>query len=188
MDNEINIKDFTQKTLSKIPRESAIGTHWLAIEGVQPNLSQNLTPQQIETFVTNEKSGRLDSLSQGTPVIIKPLVKHVLSKELVAYYDKITNQLRTGTVDTDQFSKIIRSDPSIRPLFPYFIQFVTDEIAHNLKNLPILRSLIEFLSSLISNPYLQVELHVGNPLFETLFIFFELDFSPPPPTTYLYGC
>ncbi len=66
----------------------------------------------------------------NTTVEVKPLVKHVLSKELLNYYDKVTTLLKS-TTDEEVIHGILKqleTDPGIQPLVPYFIQFISDEV------------------------------------------------------------
>lgn len=75
---------------------------------------------------------------------IKPIVKHVLSKEMQLYFEKITYvALPFLSLLTDSFRSAIkgkdeavfdsalnslRSDPSLHQLLPYFTQFISDEV------------------------------------------------------------
>ncbi len=50
-----------------------------------------------------------------------------------------------------------KKDPGLNDLLPYFCQFVADEVAKNLRNLPVLRNLMRFSSALLSSEHLHVE-------------------------------
>jgi transcription initiation factor TFIID subunit 6 len=73
-------------------------------------------------------------------VTVKPAVKHILSKELQLYFDKITNAIRSP--DKDRLARAalnsLSSDPGIHQLLPYLSQFVSDEVCY--LNLPLLLS------------------------------------------------
>lgn len=60
---------------------------------------------------------------------IKPIVKHVLSKELQLYFEKVTEAIRGADEAARQNALAsLKSDPGIHPLLPYFSQFVSDEV------------------------------------------------------------
>ena len=60
---------------------------------------------------------------------IKPLVKHVLSKELQLYYEKIVQAvLHRDHELRDSALESVREDNGIQQILPYFIQFITDQV------------------------------------------------------------
>jgi len=69
------------------------------------------------------------SSTTTTPQDQKILVKHKLSKELQLYYEKITESI-IGPDDSvrDVALASIRKDPSIQPLLPYFVQYITEHV------------------------------------------------------------
>lgn len=84
--------------------------HWLAIEGVQPAIPQNPTPSEIaamkdeftvklnpapiiETSVEKKKDDKPSLVYNPMAKAKDKLVKDVLSKELILYYEKITHAI-----------------------------------------------------------------------------------------------
>ncbi|WFD04915.1 histone H4-like TAF Taf6, SAGA complex subunit [Malassezia vespertilionis] len=68
--------------------------HWLAIEGIQPPVPEN------PVFLARQsasQSGILPDPSEAAAELgstaVKPLVKHVLSRELQLYYERLTNSI-----------------------------------------------------------------------------------------------
>lgn len=64
-------------------------------------------------------------LSSQNEVEVKPLVRHVLSKELSLYYERIVSsvlspdsKLRNAALSS------LRHDPGLHELTPYFTQFI----------------------------------------------------------------
>lgn len=53
----------------------------------------------------------------------------------------------------------VRQDQGLGALLPYFVQFVVDEVAFNLLNLPVLTSLMALAEALVSSPHLHVRTH-----------------------------
>nr|CAB3266799.1 transcription initiation factor TFIID subunit 6 [Phallusia mammillata] len=119
-DKEIDLNEIITGGLPKIPHDVAIKAHWLAIEGVQPCIPENPTPESqfsIDVLRRNEKSesGKAiepikrcqvsnnnpltATLSQGTKtgdgthkslVGLKSRFTHELSVEQQLYYKEIT--------------------------------------------------------------------------------------------------
>ena len=49
-DNEIEFEKLINQELPKVPRQATFTAHWLAIEGVQPMISQNPLPSEIKNL------------------------------------------------------------------------------------------------------------------------------------------
>lgn len=89
---------------------------------------------------------------------MKPIVKHILSKELQLYYEKVT-----ATIKSKQEEKVkavlesIINDAGIHALVPYFAQFVSDEVTHNLKDLQLLTYLMYLIRAMLDSVHLHIE-------------------------------
>ena len=97
--------------------------------------------------------------------VIQPVVAHELSKELQVYYDRVTAVARGGGVGGE--APLLRAaldslatDGGLHQLMPYFVQFVSEEVAKSLKNLPRLRAMVAMTRSLVVNPAVHVELYL----------------------------
>lgn len=100
--------------------------------------------------------GKFDFLDRRTE--IKPLVRHVLSKEIQIYYEKIIEALQSDSKDLINAAlESIREDNGIQQLLPYFIQFITEKIALNLRNLEFLWVLVRVVDCILVNPHFFVE-------------------------------
>ncbi|PKA52821.1 hypothetical protein AXF42_Ash001802 [Apostasia shenzhenica] len=78
-DKDVDLKDIIEAPLPKAPLDTAVVVHWLAIEGVQPAIPENVPIGAIAVPSENKKFERN---KDGLPVDIKLPVKHVLSREL----------------------------------------------------------------------------------------------------------
>ena len=88
-------------------------------------------------------------------------MKHVLSKELQQYYEKIIDAVLKKESEIRKAAlNSLRVDAGIHQLVPYFCQFVTDKITKNLKNLDVLWAAIRIVESLLQNPNLFMEPYV----------------------------
>ncbi|CCF50563.1 hypothetical protein NDA11_003365 [Ustilago hordei] len=93
------------------------GAHWLAIEGVQPAVPQNPSPIAIAEakgatgFMgsTTTQPGAAAPAAKAVTVaggegqaIAKPLVKHILSRELQLYYERLTKSIVSPPPEADE--------------------------------------------------------------------------------------
>lgn len=142
------------------------------MEGVQPTIPQNPTtadPSHPSTLVPKGPSANpsLPALSGIENPTFKPLVKHVVSKELILFFDKI----RSALLDRDPDPEVVlfresalesmRSDPGLQQLVPYYVQFVADKVTHNLHDLFVLRQMIDLTAAVVSNKNLYIDAYVS---------------------------
>ncbi|KAL7601157.1 hypothetical protein Lser_V15G24934 [Lactuca serriola] len=155
-DKDVDFKDVIEAPLPKAPLDTSIFCHWLAIEGVQPAIPENAPVEVITTLPDTKKpEQKIDEL----PVDIRLPVKHVLSRELQLYFNKIT-ELAVNTPDTDLFKEALMSlatDSGLHPLVPYFTCFIEDEVSRGLNNFHLLFALMRLVWSLLQNPHIHIE-------------------------------
>ncbi|KAA8524778.1 hypothetical protein F0562_011201 [Nyssa sinensis] len=155
-DKDVDFKDVIEAPLPKAPLDTSIVCHWLAIEGVQPAIPENAP---IEVITAPSDSKKTEQKDDGLPVDIKLPVKHVLSRELQLYFDKIT-ELTVSRSDSVLFKEALVSlatDSGLHPLVPYFTCFIADEVSRGLSNFPLLFALMRVVSSLLQNPHIHIE-------------------------------
>ncbi|KAK9084716.1 hypothetical protein Sjap_025127 [Stephania japonica] len=122
----IDDKDVIEAPLPKAPLEPAVVAHWLAIEGVQPAIPENAPVEALVAPLDTKKS---EIKEEVLPVDIRLPVKHVLSRELQLYFDKIT-ELTVNKSDSMLFKEALSSlatDSGLHPLVRYFTFFIADE-------------------------------------------------------------
>lgn len=163
-EKDIEFKDVIEAPLPKAPLDTALFAHWLAIEGVQPAIPEN---PPLEALVLPPDNQKAEYKEDRVPVDLKVPVKHVLSRELQLYYDKIT-ELIMNKSNSPLFKEALASlatDPGLHPLVPYFTYFVADEVARNLNNFDLLFALMRLVWSLLQNSHLHIEpyLHQSMP-------------------------
>ncbi|CAK7903514.1 transcription initiation factor TFIID subunit 6 [[Candida] anglica] len=226
-DHEIEFEKLINQSLPRVPRQTSFTAHWLAIEGVQPMISQNPLPSEIKALApivrgatstllgdsiggsssssngtangaanssggsgangtgaggsnaTNRSSGASTSGTSGTSgtkVEVKPLVKHVLSKQLQLYFDKVVEVLISTDPEKEQLKYAaltsLRNDPGLHQLVPYLIQFVAEQITNQLRNINILSTMLEVISALVENKtiFLDPYVHALMPCILTLLL------------------
>ncbi|CAM8900819.1 unnamed protein product [Rhodiola kirilowii] len=153
-DRDVEFREVLEAPLPEAPLDTAVTAHWLAIEGVQPAIPQNVPIEALGS--PTEKSEAKD---EGLSADIKLPVKHVLSKELQLYFDKIV-ELTLHKSNTTLFRSALWSlstDSGLHHLIPYFTYFVKDEVSRNLQKLPLLLALMRIVQSLLQNPHIHTE-------------------------------
>ncbi|KAJ6846050.1 transcription initiation factor TFIID subunit 6 [Iris pallida] len=156
-DKEVDFKDVIDAPLPKAPLDTTVVAHWLAIEGVQPVIPENAPVDALVVPSENKKADH--GKEDGLPVEIKLPVKHVLSRELQLYFDKIT-ELTVSRPESVLFKEALVSlatDSGLHPLVPYFTYFIADEVPRSLSDLPILFALMRVVRSLLHNPHIHLE-------------------------------
>ncbi|TAQ83972.1 hypothetical protein B7494_g7708 [Chlorociboria aeruginascens] len=166
-DEEVDFEKLINSPLPKVPRDMSFTAHWLAVEGVQPSIPQNPTTAEARASELVPKgpgaNSSLAALAGNDNVTVKPLVKHVLSKELILYFDKISNAILNPDNDSEVVAlrksafESIRSDPGLQQLSTYATQFVAEKITHSLNNLFILRQMLELCSAMTDNVSLHMD-------------------------------
>ncbi|KAL0362882.1 UNVERIFIED_CONTAM: Transcription initiation factor TFIID subunit [Sesamum calycinum] len=129
-DKDVEFKEVIEAPLPKAPLDTAVVAHWLAIEGVQPAIPENPPPEALQTLSMPSDNRKTEFKDDGVPVDIKLPIKHVLSRELQLYFEKIT-ELTVSRSESPLFKEALVSlatDSGIHPLVPYFTFFVADEL------------------------------------------------------------
>jgi transcription initiation factor TFIID subunit 6 len=95
------------------------------IPGIKPGSSSNTGANNTSAGNTVNGSNNNNS---GDGAEIKPLVKHVLSKELQMYYERITSAvLSQDEVLRATGISSLQNDPGLHQLLPYFVQLVAEK-------------------------------------------------------------
>ena len=141
--------------------------HWLAVEGVQPSIPQNPTAADSRNLELMSKgpnaNSTLAAMSGNGNVAVKPLVKHVLSKELQLYFEKVCGAFLDECSEeyrTSGYSSL-REDPGLHQLVPYFVQFISEKVTHGMKDIFVLTQVMRMAEALVQNQSLYVDPYVS---------------------------
>jgi hypothetical protein len=139
------IDSVLQTPLPSPPWEAGLRMHWLAIDGRQPNVPENvqmlkplrkpkrrktdiLAPEPEEQLEENKNEGDGGSKYSNAPggVLVKAPLKHVLSRELTIYLDHTMSALEGSAQYSGDPKRLLnatltslRLDAGIQPLAPY---------------------------------------------------------------------
>lgn len=129
---------------------------------MQPSIPQNPTTgdSRSQELLLPKGPGAnpaLNALAGNDNVAVKPSVKHIVSKELILYFDKIQAAILDDNPD-DEVVRLrqaalgsVRDDPGLHQLVPYFVNFVMDRVTHHLDDTFTLRQMMELTNALIEN-------------------------------------
>lgn len=147
-DEEIDLEEYLDRPLPKIPLRPSIQSHWLAIEGVQPQISYN--PILLEKPVV--KKDTLGTYQEEAE--LKSQNKHMLTKELSMYFDKIIQAMET---EEEMAISCLYNESGIQQLVPYFVHHFNEQIVKNIGNKDKLRTVTMMYYSLLRNKYIFID-------------------------------
>ena len=187
---EIELKDVLAAKLPRPPIAVNVVPHWLAVEGVQPLIPENPTPSPRKTSYrmcsaprTSARPSRparwwppgASSVPARVPTRVPTWVPTVPSSSPWWRTSSPRNS-RCTTIASPPSRRgggvggeapllraaldSLATDGGLHQLMPYFVQFVSEEVAKSLKNLPRLRAMVAMTRSLVVNPAVHVELYL----------------------------
>ena len=169
-DEKLDLDDVINEPLPKIPRSAVLESHWLVIDGVQPQIPQN----PIKGEETAIKRSRLSEYQAEAQLKVKS--KHVLSKELQNYFDKVVHAIddtiqesKNELVVKDLLEKNLKKkdcelngecllgESGIQQLLPYFVQFFNEQLLKEFENSFLY---LKFYAILIKNKNIVIDTYL----------------------------
>lgn len=176
-DKKINLEDYIKSELElRPPQEVGLTVHWLAVDGVQPDIPRNpasIAGSKSARPVTVEESPSQDSAEDSTPtsgdgVQVAQLMPRLLSEELQLYFTRVITAIERGGANPttrqqqDAALASLAKDGGLQELVPFFVNYVCDSISKHVENPEHTRTLVRMARSLLTNTHLHLELHVSN--------------------------
>ncbi|ETV98945.1 hypothetical protein, variant 1 [Aphanomyces invadans] len=157
---EVPVTDIMNAPLPVIPLEPVVHMHWLAVEGVQPKITENDVDEPTIDH-TSTTSVTLNAPNPSSGVERKPLVKHVLTDEMQLYFEKVTDAIKSDEFHRQQAAFIsLTKDPGLHQLLPYFSKFIYDQVKTSQRDLTLLTAILRMARCLLSNTSLRIELYL----------------------------
>lgn len=134
---------------------------------MQPAIPQNPTTAESRNQELLPKGAganpHMAASMSADDVSVKPLVKHILSKELQLYFERVCGAILDDANEDYRAAALasLRNDPGLHQLVPYFVQFVAEKVTHNLRTLFILTQMMHLTSALLDNESLFLDPYVG---------------------------
>ncbi len=179
-DKKVMLEDYLKSEIKiRPPQEVGLTLHWLAVDGVQPNIPQN--PGGVGTSTSNanalkrkhplvhrvEEDADEEDASGGDGVQVTQLLPRLLSEELRLYFSRITGAVERGGAtpikrqQQDTALASLTQDPGLQELIPFMINYVTKNLYKHLGNPEHCRTLIRMAQALLVNPHIHLELYVS---------------------------
>ncbi len=147
-DEEINLNEYLERPLPKIPLRPYVQTHWLAIEGIQPAIQQN-------PIVINKPTTANDTLTNyQEDMSLKKQVKHRLTKELNMYFEKVLQIMET---DSTVAAECLSNETGIQQLVPYFLHHFNTELRSKITDDETSKTIALMYFSLLKNKFLFID-------------------------------
>ncbi|XP_058061662.1 transcription initiation factor TFIID subunit 6 isoform X2 [Anopheles bellator] len=201
-EKEVDLTDVVQAAPPKIPLETTLRAHWLAVDGVQPTVPENPPPlsKDVQALDSVNPAHKLDKShlkdTTGKPAIskahklknvetvqVKQLATHELSVEQQLYYKEITE----ACVGSDEARRAealtsLSCDPGLHEMLPRMCTFIAEGVKVNVvqNNLALLIYLMRMVRALLDNPalYLEKYLHELIPCVSTCIVSRQLCMRP----------
>lgn len=179
-DQEVDLVSIVSSPLPKLPCDVSLHSHWLAVDGVQPLVPENVPSLSLEEQrkqavalslnsqdaslvqkdVRLERKRKKEEEGVVEVVKLKSLQPHLLTMEQQLYYKELTDAC-VGLSDSKRQEGLmsLSTDPSVYQLLPQLITFMTEGIKVNIgqRKLPSLRNLLKMVKALLDNTSISIE-------------------------------
>jgi transcription initiation factor TFIID subunit 6 len=171
-DKKVNLEDYLKSEMDlRPPQEVGLTVHWLAVDGVQPDIPQNPgsfgeSTENIAASSEPDAQISADAAAAGGGVHVAQLLPRLLSEELRLYFTRVTTAVERGgatpTTRQQQDAALagLARDPGLQEMVPFLALYVSKSISNHLGNPEHCRTLVRMARSLFTNPQLHLELHV----------------------------
>lgn len=164
-DRQISLNEIASSSLERYPIDTSFTFHWLAINGVEPQIEENSCSAKVPGLIsqtTNDIPEQAKFPDQRVVIINSKLM---VSKELQTFYlkclDIIKNQITSNSSGfTDKFIDLIKTlskEAAIQPLLKFFLRHITEVISVTSRNIMHLNVALTLAKALFSNPNLENE-------------------------------
>lgn len=148
------------------PSEVGLTAHWLAVDGIQPEIPQN--PSKASPHMLHSMHDLLPFANTEDGVSIRQLLPLLLSEELQLYFTRVTLAIQRGGAtpitrqQQDSALASVDRDPGLQELVPFFTKYAVQEIYKYVKigNPEHCRTLVRLVHAMLRNPRLHLELHL----------------------------
>ena len=180
-DQEVDLVSIVSSPLPKLPCDVTLHSHWLAVDGVQPLVPENVPSLSLEEQkkqavalslnnqdtslvskdVRLERKRKKEEESTAVEVVkLKSLQPHLLTMEQQLYYKELTDAC-VGVSDTKRQEGLtsLSTDPSVYQLLPQLLTFINEGIKVNIgqRKLASIRNLLKMVKALLDNSTISIE-------------------------------
>lgn len=182
--NVIDIDTYLSKPIANCPMDTFPHFHWMSIDGIIPNISENFIRELIETKKENLSNNDNNNLklveeknkdyygniiAPDKSIVIKPVI-HNISKELQIFLENFELRFRKEIrriiteFETEFSPEIItsiyalKSQPGLVELLPYILEFLMTNFSNKQVNCHsmIISLIVKIIHSIIDNFYFNI--------------------------------
>lgn len=148
-----------------------IAAHWLAVDGVQPDIQQNgrpptaqqpQTPEERVAVSARKRDRERERDKEEDKIVVRAKVKDVLGQEQRQLLDLVMGSVRQADPALPAFHaslKLLAQEP-LGPLVPYLVRFIAEEVVAGLGSEVRLRMILRFSRALCLNEQHAIELYL----------------------------
>jgi len=193
----IDLEDYLKSEMQlRPPLEVGLKSHWLAVDGQQPEIPQNPVgtaataaagggdggeggPRMVESDPLLSSSSFSDAEMAArtkSGIRVSQLLPMLLSEELQLYFTRITLAIQRGGAtpvsrqQQDAALASVATDIGLQELVPFFVKYLSQELNHHVGNPDHCRTLVRLAMSMLHNPHLHLELHVSCCIYDFCFL------------------
>jgi transcription initiation factor TFIID subunit 6 len=162
------LTDVLKEEMPPAPTEVVMKQHWLAIDGVQPDIPEN--PESfIGAATTGGVAADIATITESSEVTLRvhQLQAGLLSEELKLYFLRGVATLERGSASQDDRNEQdavlanLARDAGLQELVPFFVRYAQHAIYEHLTiNTDHCKIMVRLIRSLLHNPTLHLELHL----------------------------
>lgn len=180
-DKKILLEEYLKSELElRPPQEVGMTIHWLAVDGIQPDIPQNPPPlpgssqadDSNEVHRVEPEDEAMDAQgSSSEGVQVTQLLPRLLSEELQLYFSRVTTAIERGGANPttrqqqDAALASVAQDSGLQELVPFLVNYVSKALYRHVGSPDHCRTLVRMARALLHNPHLHLELHVSRRLF-----------------------
>lgn len=164
-DHQIPLNEITTSSLERYPIDTSFSFHWLAINGIEPQIEENSCITKVPGLISPSANAIPEQTKFPDQRVLIIQSKLMVSKELQNFYIKcqetIQKQVSTSSnAFIPEFKILVKTlskEASIQPLLKFFLRNITDTITITSRNIHHLNVALTLAKSLFSNQNLENE-------------------------------
>jgi transcription initiation factor TFIID subunit 6 len=166
-DHSIPLSSFRGVPLKPYPTGSTLDFHWLAINGIQPQIEQNVIDRPAGFIPDTRLRGPPPPLQFTDPSVVLVSSKSLVPQHLQDYFLRAQDVLRkqgNSNTELQEYKLLIdqlSTDAAFQPLVPFFIRTAWDHISSGPRSLPQLMMALNICRALFQNQNLECESNLG---------------------------
>ena len=164
-DKQVSLANLANSPLKKYPIDTCFTFHWLAVNGVQPNIPENFSDSKPQIPMPRSIGLIPDQLKLSDQPVTMITSKLMVTKELQTFFFKAIETIKKQVTSSssiiipefDNLTKTLSTDSAIQPLLQFFIRFLYETYIFQGRVSSQIQYALTILEALFSNPNLDCE-------------------------------